>query len=63
MDFTPPPMEYSLSQNYPNPFNPVTKIKYSLPESGMVNLVIYDLMGREVHRLVKTKQEAGYHFS
>jgi len=61
MDFTPTPMEYSLSQNYPNPFNPVTKIKYSLPESGMVNLVIYDLMGREVHRLVKTKQEAGYH--
>ena len=31
MDFTPTPMEYSLSQNYPNPFNPVTKIKYSLP--------------------------------
>ena len=61
MDFTPTPMEYSLSQNYPNPFNPVTKIKYSLPETGMVNLVIYDLMGREVHRLVNSKQEAGYH--
>ena len=61
MDFTPTPMEYSLSQNYPNPFNPVTKIKYSLPESGNVNLVIYDLMGREVHRLVNTRQEAGYH--
>jgi hypothetical protein len=53
------PGEYSLEQNYPNPFNPVTKIKYSLPESGFVTLRIYDIMGREVITLIKEAQNAG----
>jgi len=44
------PREFSLNQNYPNPFNPVTNIGYTLPGPGssMAQLVVYDLLGREV---------------
>ncbi len=53
------PTAYSLEQNYPNPFNPTTEITYSLPESGNVELKIYDLSGREVDVLVQEHQSAG----
>jgi len=49
------PTVYRLSQNYPNPFNPVTKINYDLPKDAMVNIVIYDILGREVKRLVNNE--------
>ena len=52
--------EYVLYQNYPNPFNPITKIKYSLRENGLVNIRILDLLGREVVKLVDSEhQEKG----
>jgi len=46
------PVQYSLSQNYPNPFNPNTKFKFSLPVDSRVNITIYDLLGREVVKLI-----------
>ncbi|MBE2219880.1 MAG: T9SS type A sorting domain-containing protein [Ignavibacteria bacterium] len=49
------PTVYRLSQNYPNPFNPVTKINYDLPKDAKVNIVIYDILGREVKRLVNNE--------
>ncbi|MFC1483421.1 DUF5123 domain-containing protein [Candidatus Neomarinimicrobiota bacterium] len=55
------PKEYSLSQNYPNPFNPTTKIKFALKEQGMTTLMIYDILGREVARLVNEELPAGYY--
>lgn len=55
------PAEYSLSQNYPNPFNPATKIKFSLPEKSITNLIIYDVLGREVKVLIDCELNAGYH--
>jgi hypothetical protein len=54
------PTVYDLSQNYPNPFNPSTKIKFSLPESGMVSLKIYDILGREVATLINEELPASY---
>lgn len=53
------PTEFALAQNYPNPFNPTTTIDYSMPESGLVNLTIYDINGRVVSELVNEKQTAG----
>jgi subtilisin-like proprotein convertase family protein len=53
------PSYYSLSQNYPNPFNPTTNIKYTLPKSEFVKLVVYDMTGREVKTLVNEYKQQG----
>ena len=54
------PTEFALHHNYPNPFNPVTTLRYDLPEQANVNIIIYDLLGREVRTLVNTTQDAGF---
>ena len=54
------PLNFSLHQNFPNPFNPVTSLRYDLPEEGIVNITIYDMMGRIVKTLVNSAQTAGY---
>jgi hypothetical protein len=38
------PVSYSLSQNYPNPFNPSTSISFTIPQTGFVKLVVYDML-------------------
>jgi hypothetical protein len=53
------PQEFSLTQNYPNPFNPMTHIDYSIPDEGLVELVVFDLFGRAIERLVCEIMEAG----
>ena len=53
------PNYYSLSQNYPNPFNPVTSIKFSVPRSENVKLVVYDLLGKEAAVLVNENKNPG----
>lgn len=51
--------KYALSQNYPNPFNPITTIEYEIPVNGVVTLTIFDLLGREVTKLVNGEQQEG----
>jgi hypothetical protein len=61
------PTKLALFQNYPNPFNPSTTIKYTIPASifpsGVkevnVQVNVYDILGREVARLVNQKQKLG----
>jgi hypothetical protein len=54
------PTEFALHQNYPNPFNPVSTIRYELPQAAKVALMVYDILGREVARLVDSHMEPGY---
>jgi Putative redox-active protein (C_GCAxxG_C_C)/FlgD Ig-like domain len=44
--------DYSLHQNYPNPFNPQTRVEFSLPKAGAVDLAVYDVHGRLIRNLV-----------
>jgi hypothetical protein len=55
-----PPSTFSLSA-YPNPFNPTTTLSFALPHEDRVELVIFDLLGREVRHLLDTRFAAGVH--
>ena len=55
------PTEFSLGQNYPNPFNPVTKMDISLPLTGDVTLVIYNILGQKVRTIFSGELNYGYH--
>ena len=55
------PDQFCLYQNYPNPFNPTTNIEYNISQTTQVNLVIYDITGKQVRSLVNTKQSPGHY--
>lgn len=55
------PQAFAVAPNYPNPFNPSTTIRYQVPQSGEVRLVIYNLTGQPVRTLLNTRVEAGLH--
>ena len=61
LGWLPVPSDYALNQNYPNPFNPMTNISYQTPEAGNVSLVVYNLLGQEIRKLVNGHHSAGYH--
>ena len=48
-------------QNYPNPFNPTTIIQFSLNKNSMVELKIFDAMGKEVTTLISNPMAVGNH--
>ena len=50
-----------LFQNQPNPFSPETRIAFDLPKAGSVELMIYNVNGRLIRRLVKDTRQAGRH--
>jgi photosystem II stability/assembly factor-like uncharacterized protein len=53
--------KFTLFQNYPNPFNPTTNIKFDIPKSSLVKLVVCDILGKEVETLVNEKlKESSY---
>lgn len=55
------PAVFSLSQNYPNPSNPKCKIDFELPFTGKVSILVYDMLGREVVKIINETREAGYY--
>lgn len=52
-------LNFDLSQNYPNPFNPITKIKFSIPKSDIVQIKIYNILGKEVIKLINDYKPVG----
>ncbi len=66
-----PPAQFTLEQNYPNPFwlgaaslapsggNPSMTIRYTLPQTAVVKLTVFDMFGREIATLVNRMQTAG----
>lgn len=46
------PDRFALYQNYPNPFNSSTRIEFEIPQKSKVNLTLYDLLGREIKKIV-----------
>jgi len=52
---------FEVSQNYPNPFNPTTTIRFSIPHNEIVELKIFDVLGKEVQTLTNQEYRAGTH--
>ena len=52
---------YRIDRPYPNPFNPITNIKYGIPEYSNVQIIIFDLTGKQVALLINEFQSPGYH--
>jgi hypothetical protein len=56
------PSRFNLSQNYPNPFNPTTKIDFTVPADSKVSLIVYDVSGKEVNRIINNEiKKADYY--
>ena len=53
------PTEFALKGNYPNPFNPSTNIRFDLPETADVSVIVVDLLGRQVLSVPPETFEAG----
>jgi plastocyanin len=52
-------LTYTLNQNYPNPFNPATSISFSIPKSELVNITIYNEIGKKVETIVNQNLTEG----
>jgi hypothetical protein len=51
--------EYKLYNNYPNPFNPQTTIQYDVKDAGLVQLKVFDILGKEVAELINEVKDNG----
>ena len=50
-----------LSTGRPNPFGDHTQLDYFIPESGRVELTVYDVLGRRVRTLLDRQESVGDH--
>lgn len=48
--------KYQLYQNYPNPFNSSTIFQFEILKSSIVNMRLYDVLGREVLKIIDSKE-------
>ena len=55
------PAEFKVKSAYPNPFNPATRIDMEIPDAGLVQITIYDILGRMVLDHKKEYPSAGHY--
>ncbi|MEE9189540.1 MAG: FlgD immunoglobulin-like domain containing protein [Candidatus Neomarinimicrobiota bacterium] len=55
------PLGFTIEKAYPNPFNPVVNIRYGLPETSPVHIVIHDLAGHRILEYDVGEKSAGWH--
>ncbi len=48
-----------LQQSFPSPFNSSTQIRFQVGKAGIIDLRVYDLLGREIRTLSLDHYEAG----
>lgn len=60
-DISSTPKEFNLAQNYPNPFNPSTTIQFTVAKQEHITLIVYNLLGQEVKKLVDGELNVGKH--
>lgn len=53
------PQQFALAQNYPNPFNPTTNIQFTLQQTSLVSLKVYNMLGQEVATLINGRVSTG----
>ena len=51
--------DFQLLPNYPNPFNAGTAIRYVLPRTAKVHIVVYNALGQIMRTLVDEERSAG----
>ena len=56
------PTGYAISNNFPNPFNPKTRIDITLPNSGVVKIEVFNLLGESVTEAIENIMNAGTNF-
>ncbi|MCK5740006.1 T9SS type A sorting domain-containing protein, partial [bacterium] len=56
-----PATDFSLLSNYPNPFNPTTTISFTLNQTQMVTVAIYNSLGQYIKTLGEQLLSAGTH--
>ena len=55
------PSAFTLQQNYPNPFNLSTVIRFSISEPAVVEIIVYDILGRKIRKLAAGHYSSGAH--
>ncbi|MCF7809537.1 right-handed parallel beta-helix repeat-containing protein [bacterium] len=58
-----PVRSFSLMEPYPNPFNSRSTISFNLTKSGMIQLNLIDLNGKQVKRIINKELSSGSHVS
>jgi len=53
------PEHFELFQNYPNPFNPSTNFQFTIANSQLTILRVYDALGQEIKTLVNEVRQPG----
>ncbi len=60
-DYQNRPLVTSLEANYPNPFNPETTIRFTLGESEVASLDVFNIRGNRIRTLINDELPGGHH--